>query len=112
MDAFRAVHQLRDAEIRRHARRHIGFLAAEFLFRHQKINHFAHGDFGGGCQVFVNAHSHKSGGRFGARPARLHILARDELKLADARSFQGRNADFDVALGGLAVTGLEQREPE
>jgi hypothetical protein len=44
---------------------------------------------------------HECCSRFDSGPARFHVFAYDELKLADQRYFEGGDANFAIALGGM-----------
>ena len=64
---------------------------------------------GAGIQIVVEAHGHVVRGRFGARPFQVHVLAHDELKRADERSFERGDVHFAVALPGVAVAHFKER---
>src|SRR5437879_10817315 len=49
------------------------------------------------------------GRRFGAGPAESDVLAHDELKRADERSFERGDIHFAVTLAGVAVADFKQR---
>src|ERR1039457_860519 len=51
------IHQLRDAEIHRHAGQHVGVLAAHMFLGSQEIDSFADGESRGLAQVFIQAHA-------------------------------------------------------
>src|SRR5580704_17190995 len=38
-----AVHELRDVDVHRDARQHVGVIAAQMLFCHEEVDHVAHG---------------------------------------------------------------------
>src|SRR5439155_19117673 len=109
VDAFVAVDEFGDVEIGGDAREHVGIVAREMLFRDEEIDHLADGERGAGVQVIVEAHGDVVRGCFGARPLQAHVLAHDELKRADERSFESGNVHFAVALSGVAVADLEER---
>ena len=46
--------------------------------------------------------------RFRARPLQVHVLAHDQLKSSDQRSFHRRDIHFAVALARMAITGEKQ----
>ena len=91
------------------ARKHVGVVAREMLFGYQKIDHLADGERGAGIQVIVEAHGDVVRGRFGARPLQVQVLAHDELKRADERSFESGDVHFAVALAGVAVADFKER---
>src|SRR6202158_5760132 len=79
------------------------------LFGDEEIDHLADGERGAGVQVIVEAHGDVVGGRFGARPFQMHVLAYDELKGADEGSFKSGDVHFAVALSGVAVADFKER---
>src|SRR5580704_6648986 len=79
------------------------------LFGDEEIDHLADGEGGAGVQVIVEAHGDVVRGRFGARPLQVQVLAHDELKRADERSFERGDVHFAVALSGVAVADFKER---
>src|SRR6059058_4451856 len=59
-------------------------------------------------QVVVEAHGDVVRGRFRARPLEMHVLADDELKRADERSFKRGDVHFAVALARVPIAHFKQ----
>ncbi len=82
MDAPGPIHELRDAEIDRHARQHVRLVGAQLFLGGQEIDRLAGGELGGQRQIFVQAHDDIVSGRFGPRPTQMQVFANHELKRA------------------------------
>ena len=78
----------------------------------QEGDHVADGHFGGGFEVFVEAHGDEVGGGFGAGPFEavgivVRGLVEDELEGAGELGLHGGDVDLAVALAGVAVADFE-----
>src|SRR5437870_3552385 len=108
MHAAFAVHQLGDAEIGGVASQQVRVLAAQFEAGGEEVDHFAKSDLDGKVEVFVEAHGHVVGGRFGEGPANGPVLANGEAEHAGKNGFEGGKTHLAVALAGMRVANREQ----
>src|SRR6185437_16684992 len=107
--AFVAVNEFGDVKVGGDAREHVRVVAGDVFFGDEEIDHLADGERGAGVQIVVEAHGDVVRGRFGSRPLQVHVLAHDELKRADERSFESGDVHFAVALPGVAVADFKER---
>ena len=110
------INELRDVDITRSRDEGVGVITREVgkvrVLLGQKGNHVAHGHFGGGFKVFVEAHGDVRRRGFGAGPEKALLggfaLVDDELEGAGEEGFEGGDVDFTVALAGMTVSGFEE----
>jgi hypothetical protein len=61
-----AVDELRDVDVHRDAREHVGFIAVQMLFLHEKFDHVAHRMLGGFLEILAEAYGNAVLGRLAA----------------------------------------------
>ncbi len=105
---IRFIDKLRDRHIPGNADELIRLMPRESFRARQKIHHLLNRGPGRNCQIRIGGHADEVGGRFRARPRKLHAFTHGELNAAAKRRFNCGLIDFTITLRGMPVANFKQ----